>query len=239
MSSHGGRDEDARWGTSAVHGAPAPRLSPFPKSAPSDAVTLGFGIQRKNIGGARALRPQRRGWAGGEASTQDFMSRFQPKRVARQGHGQTWTRGSLGRDVCERKAGWVTRPARGRRSRGGRTAGRRRRDLAVAWAPRALVFCPRGAPEGGPQVPTQELRVHRGPRPLGRPGRQLEAGRGEGPRIAHGLCWGDGDTASHRLRAPALLPRARPLWGTLGFGVLASEGTLFSPEAGVRRRRGT
>lgn len=233
-------------GTRTLAGARAPstRLQPH-DSAPSRSPHLltpspwGSGFSAR-ISEGRALSDPSGGDGRGERhrpkiSCHDFNPREWPGRAM----GSRGTCGSLGRDVCERKAGRVTRPARGRRSRGGRTAGQRRRDLAVAWAPRASVFCPRGAPEGGPQVPTQELRVHRGPRPLGRPGRQLEAGRGEGPRIAHGLRWGDGDTASHRLRGPALLPRARPLWGTLGFGVLASEGALFSPEAGVRRRRGT
>lgn len=229
-------------GTRTLAGARAPstRLQPH-DSAPSRSPHLltpspwGSGFSAR-ISEGRALSDPSGGDGRGERhrpkiSCHDFNPREWPGRAM----GSRGTRGSLGRDVCERKAGRATRPARGRRSRGvgGRGGG------GDGGAGPAAAWAPRGAPEGGPQVPTQELRVHRGPRPLGRPGRQLEAGRGEGPRIAHGLRWGDGDTASHRLRGPALLPRARPLWGTLGFGVLASEGTLFSPEAGVRRRRGT
>lgn len=213
-------------GTRTLAGARAPstRLQPH-DSAPSRSPHLltpspwGSGFSAR-ISEGRALSDPSGGDGRGERhrpkiSCHDFNPREWPDRAM----GSRGTRGSLGRDVCERKAGRVTRPARGRRSRGGRTAGRRRRDLAVAWAPGASVFCPRGAPEGGPQVPTQELRVHRGPRPLGRPGRQLEAGRGEGPRIAHGLRWGDGDTAPPTAfeALPCCLGHG-PCGGPLGLG---------------------
>lgn len=225
-------------GTRTLAGARAPSTGLQPHdSAPSRSPHLltpspwGSGFSAR-ISEGRALSDPSGGDGRGERhrpkiSCHDFNPREWPGRaMGRRGHVARWEETF----VSGRQGG---RPApQGAGGAAGWGGGDGGAGPAAAWAPR-------GAPEGGPQVPTQELRVHRGPRPLGRPGRQLEASRGEGPRIAHGLRWGDGDTASHRLRGPALLPRAPPLWGTLGFGVLASEGALFSPEAGVRRRRGT